>query len=58
MFVYVCMRSVSASACVFTAARIRLVSSTRVGRFVNYASAAVYLSIAAITILRFMEILV
>lgn len=53
--IYVCMRSVSASACVFTVARLRLlVGSSRVGRFANLGSAAVYLSIAGLTVIRLM----
>jgi threonine/homoserine/homoserine lactone efflux protein len=56
--IYVCMRSVSASACVFTVARLRLPAScAQVGRFANLGSAAVYLSIAVITVLRLMEAL-
>lgn len=43
--IYVCMRSVSASACVFTVARLRLpVGCAQVGRFANLGSAAIYLS--------------
>jgi threonine/homoserine/homoserine lactone efflux protein len=56
--IYVCMRSVSASACVFTVARLRLpVGCAQVGRFANLGSAAVYLSIAIITVLRLTEAL-
>lgn len=56
--IYVCMRSVSASACVFTVARLRLpVGCAQVGRFANLGSAAVYFSIAVITVLRLMEAL-
>jgi threonine/homoserine/homoserine lactone efflux protein len=52
---YVCLRSVSASACVLTVARLRLpVGCAQVGRFANLGSAAVYLSIAVITVLRLM----
>ncbi|CCV07148.1 putative Lysine exporter protein (LYSE/YGGA) [Mesorhizobium metallidurans STM 2683] len=55
---YVCMRSVSASACVFTVARLRLpVGCAQVGRFANLGSAAVYLMIAVITVLRLLETL-
>jgi threonine/homoserine/homoserine lactone efflux protein len=50
---YVCMRSVSASACVFTVAHLRLpVGCAQVGRFANLGSAAVYLSIAIVTVVR------
>ncbi len=53
---YVCMRSVSASACVFTVARLRLPAGCApVGRFANLGSAAVYLSIAVIAVLRLVE---
>jgi threonine/homoserine/homoserine lactone efflux protein len=51
--IYVCMRSISASACVFTVALLRLpVGCAQVGRFANLGSAAVYLSIAIIAVLR------
>jgi len=54
---YVCMRSVSASACVFTVARLRLwVGCTQVGRFASLCSAAVYLSIAVVTAARLVEL--
>jgi threonine/homoserine/homoserine lactone efflux protein len=57
--IYVCMRSFSASACVFTVARLRLpVGCAQVGRFAPLASATVYLSIAVITVLEVMETLV
>ncbi|MEZ2130748.1 MULTISPECIES: LysE family translocator [unclassified Sinorhizobium] len=53
---YFCMRSVSASACIFTVTRLRLpIRCARVGRFASLGSAAVYLSIAVVTVLRFME---
>jgi threonine/homoserine/homoserine lactone efflux protein len=52
---YVCMRLVSASACVLTVARLRLpVGCAQVGRFANLGCAAVYLSISVITVLRLM----
>ena len=54
---YLCMRSVSASACVFTVARLRLsVDCAQVGRFANLGSAAVYLSIAVITFVKLMRL--
>ena len=53
---YVCMRSISASACVFTVAHLRLSAGRlEVGRFANLGSAAVYLSIAVVTVLRLTE---
>ncbi|TCU06318.1 LysE family translocator [Rhizobium sullae] len=52
--IYVCMRSVSASVCVFTIAHLRQpVGCAQIGRFANL-GAAVYLSIAVITVLRLM----
>jgi threonine/homoserine/homoserine lactone efflux protein len=55
---YICMRAVSASACVFTVARLRLpLGYAQFGRFANLGSAAVYLSIAVITVLQLMEAL-
>ena len=53
---YVCMRSVTASACVFTVARLRLsIGCAQVGRFANLGSAAAYISIAVITVLKLVE---
>jgi threonine/homoserine/homoserine lactone efflux protein len=50
---YVCMRLASASACVFTVALLRPpVGCAPVPRFANRGSAVVYLSIAAVTLLR------
>ena len=56
--IYICMRSVSASACVLTVARLRLpVGCAQAARFANLGSAAVYLSIALVTVLSLMEAL-
>jgi threonine/homoserine/homoserine lactone efflux protein len=53
--IYVCMRSISASACVLVTARVRPLDGwTRAGRFADLGSAAVYLSIAALTVFRLM----
>lgn len=54
--VYFCMRSVTACACIVTAAHLRLpIGCTQVDRFANLGSAAVYLSIATVAVLRFIE---
>jgi len=49
---YVCTRLAFGSACVLTMARLPA-GRTRLGRFAELGSAVVYLSIAAITVLRF-----
>jgi threonine/homoserine/homoserine lactone efflux protein len=54
--IYFCMRFVCAFACVFTVTHLRLpVGRAQVGRLANLGSAAVYLSIALITVLRLIE---
>jgi threonine/homoserine/homoserine lactone efflux protein len=52
--IYVCIALAFDSACVFTVARLRLpAAGTRIGMLADLGSAIVYLSIAAITVLRF-----
>lgn len=54
--IYVCMALAFDSACVLTVARLRLpAGSARLGAFADLGSAAVYLSLAAVTVLRFIE---
>jgi threonine/homoserine/homoserine lactone efflux protein len=54
---YVCTALAFDSACVLTVARLRLPAgrSTQIGRFAELGSAVVYLSIAVITVLSFIE---
>jgi len=54
--VYVCATLAFDCACVLAVARIRLPAGwARIGRFAGPASAAVYLSIAIVTVLKFIE---
>lgn len=54
---YICSALAFDSACVLTVARLRLPAGwrTRIGRFAELASAVIYLSIAVITVLKFIE---
>lgn len=53
---YVGLRTVSASACILTVARLRLsVDDVQLGRIANLGTAAIYLSIAVITMIRLMK---